>query len=131
MPNFVKTPKDEARWKKAKDAVSASKGKSESDFQDSDWALANYIYHKMGKSEEDTELAKGFKIKLKSITGIKNPLKTGTSLVVKTPKAKKMPEATDKPSKFFKNEDIGDVKRVSIQKLRDFLDKAKSKRNLS
>lgn len=38
MPGFVKTKADEKKWSKAKDA--AGEGK---------WALANYIYHKIGK----------------------------------------------------------------------------------
>jgi hypothetical protein len=48
MPAFIKTPKDEARWEKAKKA--ASKTLSESD-GDSYWALTNSIYQKMEKSE--------------------------------------------------------------------------------
>jgi hypothetical protein len=49
MPGFVKTPKDEARWSKAKEAA----GKSTSKDSKSYWKLSNYIYHKMGKSETD------------------------------------------------------------------------------
>jgi hypothetical protein len=52
MPAFIKTPKDEARWAKAKKA--ASKTLSESD-GDSYWALTNSIYQKMTKSTEDIE----------------------------------------------------------------------------
>jgi len=52
MPGFVKTPKDEARWSKAKNAAKRSKGKDEASFQDQDWALVNHIYHQMGKAEE-------------------------------------------------------------------------------
>jgi hypothetical protein len=49
MPAFIKTPKDEARWAKAKHA--ADKTLSESD-GDSYWALTNSIYQKMAKSED-------------------------------------------------------------------------------
>lgn len=52
MPGFVKTPKDEAKWSKAKAAAKKSKKKDESSFTDQDWALVNYIYHQMGKSVE-------------------------------------------------------------------------------
>lgn len=51
MPAFVRTKSDEARWKRAKDAVSSSRSKDESSFQDQDWALVNSIYHKMHKSD--------------------------------------------------------------------------------
>lgn len=49
MPAFIKTPADEQRWKKAKEA--AGKTLSESD-GDRFWALTNSIYQKMSKSEE-------------------------------------------------------------------------------
>lgn len=49
MPGFVKTPKDEARWSKAKEAA----GKQTKSGSESYWKLSNYIYHKMGKTEED------------------------------------------------------------------------------
>ena len=39
----------------------------------------------------------------------------------KMPKAKMMPKATDKPSKFFKNEEIA-IRHPSIEKLRVFLE---------
>ena len=50
MPGFVRTKKDEATWKKAKEKAAESKGKEESSFSDTDWALVNHIYHKMTKS---------------------------------------------------------------------------------
>jgi hypothetical protein len=50
MPAFIKTPKDEARWAKAKKA--AGKTLSESD-GDSFWALTNSIYQKMTKSQDN------------------------------------------------------------------------------
>jgi hypothetical protein len=79
----------------------------------------------------------GLKLKIPAMPGlpktdvgttIKDPMKTGTGLTVKTPKAKKLPDATDKPSLFFKNEDFSSVKHPSVQKLKDFLQKARSKR---
>ena len=65
MPGFVKTPKDEARWARAKDAASKSKDKGESDFNDRDWALTNYIYHRMSKNQEDQAHADFIKSELK------------------------------------------------------------------
>lgn len=53
MPGFIKTPKDEAKWKKAKEA--ANKTLSEAD-GDSYWALTNSIYQKMSKSDELSSL---------------------------------------------------------------------------
>lgn len=49
MPGFVKTPKDEARWERAKEAAGKSTAKDSKSY----WKLSNYIYHKMGKTEED------------------------------------------------------------------------------
>lgn len=54
MPGFVKTPKDEARWAKAKEAAR----KQTSEGSESFWKLSNYIYHKMGKSDLDAMEAK-------------------------------------------------------------------------
>lgn len=59
---------------------------------------------------------------------IQSPMKVGTSLTVKTPKAKSMPDSTDKPSVFFKTEDISVKKHPTVQKLRDFLDKKHKKK---
>jgi hypothetical protein len=56
------------------------------------------------------------------------PMKVGTSLTVKTPKPKSMPDATDKPSVFFKSEDFSNVKHPTVQKLRDFLSNNRSKK---
>jgi hypothetical protein len=50
MPNFVRTDKDEAEWSKAKSAAAESKGKSEGEFTDQDWTLANHIYHQIKKA---------------------------------------------------------------------------------
>jgi hypothetical protein len=46
MPGFVKTPEDEAKWDKAKEAAGKTKGGK------TRWALANYIYHKCEVSPE-------------------------------------------------------------------------------
>jgi len=55
---------------------------------------------------------------------IKSPMKVGTGgSAVKTPKAKSMPDATDKPSLFYKTENFTAMKHPSVQKLRDFLNK--------
>jgi len=115
MPGFVKTPKDEARWEKAKKAAS----KSTSHGTDSFWKLSNYIYHKMGKSQEDIEKAEEFK---KSLLGTSVPSAT------KMPKSKMMPDPFAKPSKFFKKEEFNGLKKTSIENLRTFLEKHRSKR---
>lgn len=57
-----------------------------------------------------------------------SPMKIGSQAVVKTPKAKKMGQATDKPSVFFKSEEFQGVKKTSIENLRSFLEKQRSKR---
>lgn len=56
MPAFVKTPKQEKRWAKAKKAVESSRKTSEDSFADSDWALVNHIYQKMAKTNLLSEL---------------------------------------------------------------------------
>jgi rubrerythrin len=69
MPGFIKTPKDEAKWEKAKKAAA----KSTKHGSDGFWALSNYIYHKMGKTEEDTQQAQFYKKELlKSILADKS-----------------------------------------------------------
>lgn len=60
MPGFVKTPKDEARWAKAKEAA----GKQTDKDSESYWKLSNYIYHKMGKTEEDAKIADIYKFEI-------------------------------------------------------------------
>jgi hypothetical protein len=119
MPGFIHTEKDEARWKRAKDAAAKSTEHGTDHF----WALSNYIYHKMGKSQQDIEKAEHFK---KSLFGLSNSglavsEKISVPSATKMPKAKKMPTALDKPSKFFKNE--GGIRHPSICKLKDFLHK--------
>lgn len=53
MPAFVKTAADEKRWDRAKDAVSKSRDKKQSDFTDRDWGLVNSIYQKMKESLDE------------------------------------------------------------------------------
>jgi hypothetical protein len=50
MPGFVRTKADEAKWSKAKSAVSKQRGKSQESFTDRDWALTNHIFHEMKKT---------------------------------------------------------------------------------
>ena len=47
MPAFIKTPADEARWAKAKEAANKSHSESEGD---SYWAIVNHIYQNMNKA---------------------------------------------------------------------------------
>ena len=57
------------------------------------------------------------------------PNKVGSQAVVKTPKAKGLGQATDKPSVFFgKSEEFKNIKKPSIENLRAFLEKQRSKR---
>lgn len=55
-----------------------------------------------------------------------SPNKVGSQAVVKTAKPKKMGQAGDKPSVFFKSEH----KKTSIENLKDFLEHHKSKKKL-
>ena len=59
MPAFIKTPADEKRWSKAKQAANKTHSESEGD---SYWALVNSIYQKMTKSE-DIEAVKAVLVK--------------------------------------------------------------------
>lgn len=123
MPAFVK---DESRWEKAKSAAA----KQTDVGSESYWKLSNYIYHKMGKSEEDKKQAKllksdlyksafGGMLQLKEPSMPKSPMKTG-EISVKMPKAKKMADPFGKPSLFFKGEE-SHIKHPSIRKLKAFL----------
>jgi hypothetical protein len=56
------------------------------------------------------------------------PAKVGSQAVVKMAKPKKMGQATDKPSVFFKTEEFQQVKKPSIENLRAFLEKQRKKR---
>jgi hypothetical protein len=55
------------------------------------------------------------------------PNMVGAQSVVKAPKAKKMGQATDKPSQFFKAEQNQLIKHKSIKALNDLLMKVRSK----
>ena len=57
-----------------------------------------------------------------------SPMKVGSQAVVKSPKAKKPGQAMDKPSVFFKSEEFQGVKRPSIHRLREFLEKQRNRR---
>lgn len=64
-------------------------------------------------------------------TNTATPNKVGSQAVVKQAKPKKMGQATDKPSVFFsKSEGFGNIKRPSIEKLRAFLERQRSKKGL-
>lgn len=56
-----------------------------------------------------------------------SPTKVGSQAVVKQAKAKKPGQATDAPSQFFKNEQFQGIKKPSIENLRSFLEKQRSK----
>jgi hypothetical protein len=114
MPGFVKSPKDEARWEKSKSAAA----KRTKEGSDSYWKLSNYIFHRMGKTEEDQRLAEYYKTELLKAPSISAPMKTG-SVAVKMPKAKKPPDPFGKPSLYFKSE--VEPKILGVEKLRQFL----------
>jgi hypothetical protein len=65
MPAFVRTKADEERWGRAKRAA----GKQTSHGSEGFWKLTNYIYHKMGKSQEDMDKAEFYKAELKKQFG--------------------------------------------------------------
>ena len=66
------------------------------------------------------------------VPGVVSPTQSSTaSTSVKTPKTKKMGQATDKPSVFFgKSEQFKNIKKLSIENLRIFLEKQRKKRSL-
>ena len=107
MPGFIKTPADEEKWNAIKHSVAKQRGKNTKDFTDRDWAIVNAAWHK----SEYEEIKKSLKMpSIKIASGMKMP------------KPKSMPKATDKPSKFFKNEANNNPKHPSIEKLRLFLE---------
>ncbi len=114
MPAFIKTPADEKKWNDIKHSVAKQRGKSTADFTDRDWATVNAAWH---KSEYE---------------GIKKSLKMPSISMPsagKMPKPKSMPKATDKPSLFFKKEEFGNIKRSSIENLRNFLEQHRNKQS--
>jgi hypothetical protein len=62
MPGFVKTPKDERRWAKAKEHARKQTAEGSESF----WKLSNYIFHRMGKSKEDKEIVRMYKKELEN-----------------------------------------------------------------
>jgi hypothetical protein len=108
MPGFIKTPADEKKWNAIKHSVAKQRGKSTENFTDRDWATVNAAWH---KSE---------------IQDIKKSLKIPGAL--KMPKTKRLPDSTDKPSVFFKKEEFSNVKKPSIENLRSFLERNRSKK---
>ena len=61
-------------------------------------------------------------------TNMASPMKVGDQATVKTAKPKKLGQAGDKPSEFFKSEEFRGVKKPSIEKLRAFLERQRGKR---
>lgn len=54
MPAFIKTPKDEARWSKAKEAANKQHSESEGDRY---WGLVNHIYQNITKGELEKKVS--------------------------------------------------------------------------
>lgn len=153
MPGFVKTPKDEQKWKRAKEAASKSTPEGSKSY----WKLSNYIFHRMNKSGYDLMMADLYKsqliesceghlvksadellkngfggmLQLSDKSSVSPSLKVPSVSIpsaTKMPKAKRLPDASDKPSKFFKSEDFEKIKHPSVRKLKRFLDKKRTKR---
>jgi len=74
MPAFIRTPQDEARWEKAKQA--ANKTRSESD-GNKYWGLVNHIYHQMSKAELPKT---GAEAAIQRVNLIRNLVKTNPEL---------------------------------------------------
>jgi hypothetical protein len=51
MPAFIKNPAQEAKWKRAKDAVKRARKKDHEQFTDQDWGLVTTIFKKIRKSQ--------------------------------------------------------------------------------
>jgi hypothetical protein len=117
MPGFVKTPKDERKWKEAKEASSKETSPGSKGY----WKLSNFIFHKMKKREA---LEKGMSLK----KPMPMPSKVGEQAIVKMPKDKKPASPFAQPSTFFKSEVIKGIKHPSIEKLRIFLESARRKK---
>ena len=64
-----------------------------------------------------------------TISNTASPNKVGSQSVVKTAKAKKLGQATDKPSVFFKSEDFKGIKKSTIENLRCFLEQQRKKKH--
>lgn len=123
MPGFIKTKSQEVRWQVAKKAAAKSKGKSPEDLKGDDFALVNYIYHKMGKTGEDFKKAEELKKVLidkpskapSSVSAAKSSLNISStkqslssmntktpSTKVSVPKQKTMATISDNTAKHFK-----------------------------
>lgn len=145
MPGFIKTKSQEARWQAARKAAAKSKGKSSEELKGDDFALVNYIYHKMGKTEEDIEKAEEFKKTLigkaaPSVSALKSSTRIpsiGTGTGIK--KQKTMATISDPASKHFgslaaseekksETEEFEHMKHPSLHKLLEFI-KRKRKKN--
>lgn len=57
MPSFIKTPKDEERWEKAKELVRKQYGKTEKDGEEF-WRLVTGVYKQAGGHVEHDALQK-------------------------------------------------------------------------
>lgn len=114
MPGFIKTPADEKKWNAIKHSVAKQRGKSVDSFTDRDWATVNAAWHK----SEFEEITKSIASMPRMPSGMKMP------------KPKSMPQALDKPSKFFKSEieEIGHIKHPTLRRLIDFLKHTRSKK---
>lgn len=71
---------------------------------------------------------------LTPVPGVISPTKSspnavGTQTSVRSPKAKKLGQPTDKPSQFYKNEDFKSIKKPSIENLRIFLEQHRAKQS--
>lgn len=127
MPGFVKTPKDEKKWSKAKEAS----GKETAPESKGYWRLANFIFHKMKKHQELEKFEKLKKdlmgLMRSDPTKVPNPMKAGEQTVTsKMPKALKISNPLDKPSVFFKSESGShELKHVNMCKLNDFMKKCR------
>lgn len=51
MPAFIKTPKDEELWARAKSAVTRNEHIPEAKFQDRHWAKVNALYQIINKKK--------------------------------------------------------------------------------
>lgn len=93
----------------------------------------------LGKPKLGGGLGKGIKLSIPPAPGlpkaagnnptVKSPMKVGTSLTVKTPKPKSMPDATDKPSVFYKSESKPTKQsKKGTHKLQEFIKNTKLKK---
>lgn len=130
MPGFIKTPSDEKKWNAIKHSVAKQRGKSTEDFTDRDWATVNAAWH---KSEGNL---KKFEEIMKSLTSLPKPVSMRSAIAgASTTSGLKMPKVSGPPkpgatilSEFNKKENFGRIKHPSIENLRVFLEKTRSKK---